>query len=111
MVDDVEVVDALRRGDEAMFRHVVTLYHPALVRTARSFVRNAAVAEEVAQDTWLAVIRGVGTFEGRSSFKTWLFRILVNQARTRGARESRTTPTGSFLEDDEASVSAARFND
>jgi RNA polymerase sigma-70 factor (ECF subfamily) len=111
MVDDTEVVDALRRGDEAAFRQVVMQYHSALVRTAQSFVRSQAVAEEVAQDTWLAVIRGLATFEGRSSFKTWLFRILLNQARTRGQRESRITATGSFLEEDEASVSASRFND
>jgi len=111
MLDDIDVVDALRRGDEAAFRQVVLQYNAALVRTARSFVRSNALAEEVAQDTWLAVIRGLGAFEGRSSFKTWLFRILVNQARTRGQREARTTASGSFLEEDEASVSASRFND
>src|SRR4051812_10356393 len=111
MLDDIDVVDALRRGDEAAFRQVVLQYNAALVRTARSFVRSNAVAEEVAQDTWLAVIRGLAAFEGRSSFKTWLFRILVNQARTRGQREARTTASGSFLEEDEASVSASRFND
>jgi len=111
MVEDNDVVDALRRGDEAAFRQVVMQYHSALVRTARSFVRSQAVAEEVAQDTWLAVIRGLSAFEGRSSFKTWLFRILVNQARSRGQRESRTAASGSFLEEDEASVSASRFND
>jgi len=98
-------------GDEAAFRRVVTQYHPGLVRAARSFVRNSAIAEEVAQDTWLAVIRGIGSFEGRSSFKTWLFRILVNQARTRGARDSRITPAGSFIDEGEPSVVASRFND
>jgi len=108
---DADVVDALRRGDEAAFRQVVLRYHPALVRTAKSFVRSQSVAEEVAQDTWLAVVRGLASFEGRSSFKTWLFRILINQARTRGQREARTTASGSFLEEDEASVSASRFND
>ena len=108
---DADVVDALRRGDEAAFRQVVLQYHPALVRTAKSFVRSQSVAEEVAQDTWLAVVRGLASFEGRSSFKTWLFRILINQARTRGQREARTTASGSFLEEDEASVSASRFND
>ena len=111
MVDDVEVVEALRRGDEAAFRQVVLQYHAALVRTAASFVRSQSVAEEVAQETWLAVIRGVASFESRASFKTWLFRILVNQARTRGARESRTVAAGSFIDDDEASVPASRFND
>ena len=111
MAEDGEVVDALRRGDEAAFRSVVLQYHGALVRTARSFVRSQAVAEEVAQDTWLAVIRGLPAFEGRSSFKTWLFRILLNQARSRGQREARSTASGSFLEEDEASVPASRFND
>jgi RNA polymerase sigma-70 factor (ECF subfamily) len=111
VVDDIELVEALRRGDEAAFRRVVMQYHPALVRTARAFVTSSAIAEEVAQDTWLAVIRGLSTFESRSSFKTWLFRILVNQARTRGQRESRSIASGSFLDEDEASVSASRFND
>jgi RNA polymerase sigma-70 factor (ECF subfamily) len=111
MVDDIELVDALRRGEEAAFRRVVMQHHTALVRTARAFVRSSAIAEEVAQDTWLAVLGGLSTFEGRSSFKTWLFRILVNQARTRGQRESRSSASGSFLDEDEASVSASRFND
>lgn len=94
-----------------MFRQVVLQYHPALVRTARSFVRSTSIAEEVAQDTWLAAIRGLPLFEGRSSFKTWLFRILINQARTCGARETRSAAAGSFLEEDDASVLASRFND
>jgi RNA polymerase sigma-70 factor (ECF subfamily) len=107
--DDAELVAALRRGDEIAFRSVFELYHPALVRAARTCVRTQSVAEEVVQDTWLAVIRGVETFEGRSSFKTWLFRILFNQARSRGTRESRTTPMSSLASDDERSVAVDRF--
>jgi RNA polymerase sigma-70 factor, ECF subfamily len=110
MADDADVVEALRRGDERTFRRVVMQYHPSLVRTACSFVPSRAVAEEVAQDTWLAVIRGLDNFEGRSSFKTWLFRILINQARTRGVREARTVPLSSQLRDYEPSVPADRFN-
>ena len=106
---EVELVAALRRGDETAFRSVFELYHPALVRAARSYVRTQSVAEEVAQETWLAVIRGLEAFEGRSSLKTWLFRILFNQARSRGERESRTTPMSSLVSDDERGVAADRF--
>ena len=67
-------------------------YHPALVRLAETFVSNRAIAEEVAQDTWLAVLKGIGGFEGRSSLKTWIFRILANRARSTGTRERRTVP-------------------
>lgn len=111
-MDDDDVVAALRRGDEATFRRVVAAHHPGLVRAARTFVRTESVAEEVAQDTWLAVIRGLDTFQERSSFKTWLFRILVNQARTRGVRESRITPFSSLVGDGGdhvSSVDADRF--
>ncbi len=111
-MDDDDVVGALRRGDEATFRRVVATYHPGLVRAARRFVRTESVAEEVAQETWLAVIRGLDTFRERSSFKTWLFRILVNQARTRGVRESRITPFSSLVgdsKDEPSSVDADRF--
>jgi RNA polymerase sigma-70 factor, ECF subfamily len=93
--DEVDLVNRLRRGDESAFATLVERYHSQLVRLAASFVPNRAVAEEVAQDTWLAVVRGIEGFEGRSSFKTWLFRILVNRARTTGVRERRETPTPS----------------
>jgi len=93
---DASLVAALRAGDEGAFRELVTRYHSSLVRLARASVASHAVAEEVAQDTWLAVIRGIRGFEGRSSLKTWIFRILVNQARTRGARERRIIPLSSL---------------
>jgi RNA polymerase sigma-70 factor (ECF subfamily) len=86
------LVQALAAGDERAFNEVVGRYHRSLVRLARSYVRSEAVAEEVAQDSWCAVVTGVERFEGRSSFKTWLFSIVVNKARTRAERERRTTP-------------------
>jgi RNA polymerase sigma-70 factor (ECF subfamily) len=90
--DEAELIARLRAGDEAAFMTLVDRYHAPLLRLAQSFVPNRAVAEEVVQDTWLGVLRGLDRFEGRSSFKTWLFRILVNRARTTGVRERRHTP-------------------
>jgi RNA polymerase sigma-70 factor, ECF subfamily len=87
---DAELVDRLRAGDEAAFATLVQRYHPPLLRLAQSTVGSRAVAEEAVQDTWLAVVRGVDRFEGRSSLKTWLFHILVNRARSAGGREART---------------------
>ncbi len=108
-MDDQRVAEALRRGDEDVFRFIVMRHHAGLVRTARSYVSSHAIAEEVAQDTWVAVIKGIDRFEGRSSFKTWLYRILVNRARTRGEREGRTRPTDAAS--DEPSVATSRFHD
>ena len=91
------LLDALRRGDENAFARVVGEHHASLRRVARLYVANAAIAEEVVQDTWLGVIRGMWAFEGRSSLKTWIFRILVNRARTRAVRESRGAPFSATL--------------
>lgn len=91
-MEERELVAALRRRDEAAFRTLVERYQSALQRLALMYVRSAAVAEEVVQDAWLGVLQGIDTFESRASFKTWLFRILVNRARTRGVREARTEP-------------------
>lgn len=99
--DEGALLAGLRSGDEAAFAHLVDTYHGAFVRLAQHYVPSRAVAEEVAQETWLAVIEGIGRFEGRSSLKTWLFRILVNRARTRGERERRTTPLSSLAAGDE----------
>lgn len=93
-VGEGELVDRLRAGDEAAFAEVVRAHHASLCRLARAFVGSGAVAEEVVQDTWLAVVRGVHRFEGRSSLRTWLIRILVNRARTTATRERRTESTG-----------------
>jgi RNA polymerase sigma-70 factor, ECF subfamily len=87
--DDAGLVERLRAGDESAFVELVRRYQPRLLRLAEATVGSRAVAEEVCQDTWLAVVRGVERFEGRSSFKTWLFRILVNRARTSASREQR----------------------
>jgi len=91
------LLDALRRGDEDAFTRLVGEHHASLRRVARLYVANAAIADEVVQDTWLGVIRGIWAFEGRSSLKTWIFRILVNRARTRAARESRSAPFSGIL--------------
>ena len=90
-------VEALRRGDEEAFARLVALHHASLRRLARLYVSNAAIADEVVQDTWLGVIQGIWAFEGRSSLKTWIFRILVNRARTRAVREGRSAPFTSPL--------------
>ena len=84
-----DLVQDLRNGDEAAFTALVTRYHQGMVRVATAFVPDRAVAEEVAQETWLSVLEGIKRFEERSSLKTWLFRILVNRARTRGKQEGR----------------------
>src|SRR3954449_12938606 len=89
---DAEVIAALKRGDEAVFADLVDAYSPGLLRMARMFVRDRAVAEEVVQETWIGVLRGINRFEGRSSLKTWIYRILMNTAKTRGQRESRSIP-------------------
>jgi RNA polymerase sigma-70 factor (ECF subfamily) len=91
-LQESELLDALRRGDEDAFARLVGTHHASLRRVARLYVRNAAIADEVVQDTWLGVIRGIWAFEGRSSLKTWIFRILVNRARTRAVREGRSAP-------------------
>ena len=94
MDDDTDLLARLRSGDEQAFIILVRRHHAAMLRLAATFVPSIAVAEEVVQDTWLGVLRGIGAFQGRSSVKTWLFRILVNRARTAGVRESRTVNPG-----------------
>jgi RNA polymerase sigma-70 factor, ECF subfamily len=89
--DEGDLVVRLREGDEAAFASLVAMYQPGLLRLASTVVGSRSVAEEVVQDTWLAVVRGVDRFEGRSSFKTWLFHILLNRARTTAGREHRST--------------------
>jgi RNA polymerase sigma-70 factor, ECF subfamily len=100
-------IERLRAGDEQTFIDLVRQHHDAMVRVARSFVPNHAVAEEVVQDTWLAVLRGMDRFEGRSSFQTWLYRILINRSRSAGVREDRHVPIG----DHEHSVDRCRFDE
>jgi RNA polymerase sigma-70 factor, ECF subfamily len=90
-VDDADLVLRLRKGDEEAFRYMVERYHTPLLRLAQTMVPSRAVAEEVVQDTWLGLVRGINRFEGRSSLRTWLFHVLVNRARTTGAYERRPT--------------------
>jgi RNA polymerase sigma-70 factor, ECF subfamily len=93
--DDV-LVGRLRAGDEGAFAEIVDGWSAMMLRVARSYVSTDASAEEIVQDTWMAVVRGVDAFEGRSSLRTWLFRILTNLAKTRGVREARTLPWSSL---------------
>jgi RNA polymerase sigma-70 factor (ECF subfamily) len=87
-----ELLERLRAGDRTAFAELVDGWSPALIRVALLYVSTRASAEEIVQETWLAVITQLDRFEGRSSIKTWVFRILENLARTRGAREARTVP-------------------
>ncbi|MCA9500598.1 MAG: sigma-70 family RNA polymerase sigma factor [Nitrospira sp.] len=86
---EAALVERVRRGEETAFKELVERYHSPLRRVALTFVPSEAVAEEVVQDTWMAVLEGIHRFEERSSLKTWIFRILVNRAKTQGVRESR----------------------
>jgi RNA polymerase sigma-70 factor (ECF subfamily) len=107
--DDGALVAALRAGDERVFEALVDRYHRSLVQVALMYVRDRATAEEVAQETWLAVLEGIQRFEGRSSLKTWIFRILTNRAKTRGQRERRQLPISALVGDDEPEVPLDRF--
>jgi RNA polymerase sigma-70 factor, ECF subfamily len=111
---EAQLLDALRAGDEAAFAELVREYQPSLVRVARIYVSTQAAAEEVAQETWLGVLNGLDRFEGRSSLRTWIFRILTNIAKTRAQRDRRTLPF-SALQDPgrvpEAALDADRFLD
>jgi RNA polymerase sigma-70 factor (ECF subfamily) len=101
---DAELAERLRGGDELAFTLVLDAWSPAMLRLARSFVSTDDSAEEVVQEAWLGVIRGIDRFEGRASLKTWVFRILVNIAKGRGVKESRTLPFSSLLSEDEGSA-------
>ncbi len=110
---DLTQLEALRQGDEAAFLALVREFHPALVRIASLYVADHSVAEEVAQETWLGVLKGLERFEGRSSLKTWIFSIATNIATTRGQRERRSLPFSALveseLEADEPAVPPDRF--
>ena len=105
MEPDAELLRRLRAGDEQAFVALVERYNGSMLRLAGSFVPSRAVAEEVVQDTWLAVLRGLPAFQGRASLRTWMFTILVNRARTTGSREQRTIPVA----DAGPVVDASRF--
>jgi len=110
---DAALVAALRAGDEDAFATLVARYHGTLKRIARMYVATDAAAEDVVAETWLAVVDGLDRFQGRSAFRTWLFQIVSNRAKTRGVRERRTVPFasvgGAGGEGDEPTVPADRF--
>ncbi len=109
---DERLLVRLRDGDESAFSELVSRHHATMVRVARSYVSSDAVAEEVTQETWLGVLKGLDRFEQRSSLRTWLFSILVNRALTRGQREARSVPFSSLApadEDASPTVAAERF--
>jgi RNA polymerase sigma-70 factor (ECF subfamily) len=99
--DDAQLLSALKRRDETAFVALVERYQRPLLRLALVYCRSMAIAEEIVQDTWLGVIQGIDRFEGRASFKTWLFQILVNRARTRAEREGRDVSFSSLAEEAE----------
>jgi RNA polymerase sigma-70 factor, ECF subfamily len=100
--DDAAVLAALRQGDEQAFTRLVDCYHGSMVRVARAYVATNETAEDVVQDAWLGVIRGLDRFEGRSSLKTWIFRIVINKAMTRGEQDVRSVPFSSLGPDESA---------
>ena len=114
LADDRALVEALQRGDETAFVTLIETYQGLLIRLAMPYVAHRAMAEDVVQETWLGVLRGLDRFEVRSSLKTWICRILVNRARTRGQREGRLVPFSSFAVPDDADpepvVDPSRFH-
>jgi RNA polymerase sigma-70 factor, ECF subfamily len=109
--EEAEVLARLRAGDERAFASLVESYHPTMLAVARTYVKSRDVAEEVVQEAWLGVLKGLDRFEGRSSLKTWILRILVNTAKTRGGREARSVPFSSLATADahEPAVEPERF--
>jgi RNA polymerase sigma-70 factor (ECF subfamily) len=95
------LLEALRRGDEAAFLALVNRHHGAMVRLARAFVRSDAVAEEVAQESWLAALEGLAAFRGEAGVKGWLLAIVANRARSRAVKEARSVPMSSLASRDE----------
>jgi RNA polymerase sigma-70 factor, ECF subfamily len=88
-VDETALITALRDGDEAAFAQLVDQHAPSMFRVARGYVPSREIAEEVVQETWIALLKGVNRFEGRSSLRTWLFAVMINIAKARGVRERR----------------------
>lgn len=113
-VDESSLLSSLQAGDEAAFTRLVEEYHLSLVRLAKLFVHDEAVAEELAQETWLAVLQGLKNFQGRSSLKTWIFTILTNKAKTRSQRDKRTVSMTDLEESlalhSQTTVDPERFN-
>ena len=109
---DQALVTRLRAGEQIAFDELVNKHHSALVRVARGYVADCEVAEEVVQDTWMAVIENLSRFEGRSSLRTWIFGILIHKAKDRGIREKRHTTFSAFEsceDDNEEILDPSRF--
>jgi RNA polymerase sigma-70 factor, ECF subfamily len=107
------LLERLRRGDEGTFDELVTRHHSVLIRMALAYVADREVAEEVVQDTWIAVIDGLSRFEGRSSLRTWIFGIMIHKAKDRGVREKRHVNFSSFEsvdDDNDEAVDPSRFH-
>ena len=96
--EDLRLIEALRSGNESAFVTLIDMYNASMLRLAMIFVPSEGVAEEVVQETWMGVLHGLDRFEGRSSLKTWIFRILTNRAKTRAQREGRSAPFSSLPE-------------
>lgn len=109
---DESLADRLASGDERAFLELVGRHQRAMLAVASTFTHNRALAEEIVQETWMAVVTGIDRFERRSSLKTWIFRILANRARTRASREARTVPFSAFDESEDGghAVPTERFN-
>jgi RNA polymerase sigma-70 factor, ECF subfamily len=107
--EDAAILAGLRQGDEQVFAQVVDAWSPGMLRLARCHVTTDASAEEVVQDAWIGVLRGLGGFEGRSRLRTWVLRIVVNIAKTRGQQEHRVTPFSAITESDQPTVAPDRF--
>jgi RNA polymerase sigma-70 factor (ECF subfamily) len=107
--DGEALLERLRRGDETAFRLLVRQHHTSMVSFASGFLRDRSAAEEAVQDSWIAVLSGIGAFEGRSSLKSWMFAIVANKARTKARRDGRMVPFADFGAADEPAVDAERF--
>jgi RNA polymerase sigma-70 factor, ECF subfamily len=108
--EEVALIQRMRDGDERAFEEAVESFYPAMIAVARGYVRSRAVAEEVVQEAWLGVLRGVERFEGRSSLRNWVLQIVANIARSRAVREARSVPFSSFeVEGEEPAVEPERF--
>ncbi len=110
--DDMQLIERLRRGDESAFAFLLEQYQKAMLRIALMYVHEREIAEDVVQETWISVLKGLDKFEGRSSLKTWIFSILINRAKTRAQREGRSLPFSALDADedgDEPAVEPERF--
>ena len=109
MHDESTLLARLREGDEQAFEALIARHDGALRRVARTYLRTDAAVDDVVQETWLGVVRGLDRFEGRSSLRTWIFSILVNRARTRAVRDARSLPFSAIERDGEPAVEPAAF--